>query len=68
MLSNKPRTLAEIRRDEAWQKTLGRFSDWCHCAGRGYWYEQVDGPTNRRLIKCEKHWKPEMQEEAKRGR
>lgn len=55
-------------RDIAKELMRHYFDDWCHCAGHGYWYEQIDGPNNKRLVKCAKHWLPEMQKRAEEGR
>lgn len=64
----KPRSQREPK-PPLMREVFRRFGNWCHCAGRGYWYEQVDGtPHNRSIVKCDEHWKPEMQDEAESGR
>lgn len=54
-MHSSKRTASEIA-DEHWDKLVTRwFGDWCHCGGKGYWYEQIDG-VKRRLVRCSKHW------------
>ena len=33
----------------------------CRCKGKGYWYEQIDGPTNLRIVDCP--WGHQYEEE-----
>jgi hypothetical protein len=30
--------------------------DWCRCEGKGYWFEQINGPGNLRIVYCPFHW------------
>jgi hypothetical protein len=38
--------------EDALRASLDRIKGWCRCAGKGYWFEQIDGPQNQRKVLC----------------